>query len=808
MNILPPKIKFTLTTAPREVSPYVTYVHRYSKVVDGEVVNVTDSMNNEHGIKVPAFANTFHYEGALQSLGADVVGPSIIFLDANRNVLGSFWATTNSLEKVDLPIPAGTDTILAPCIIYATPIFRFSLQEYDVTTSVINTDDVSLIGDRDGTSDVLLSVSYPLKFGVNSDGYNILHDQFMNYGIRADVTLNIYEKAYFDETYTLLQSAPIEFPQYREYETYIEVASIDSSLNALIRAKGSVNYDIPISSLSTENWQYEDIRLNEYARYQITDTELTVSSPNYAASVPMVSPTGDNIYRVPGGIKHNIKGQTFKPSPGGTEYFFEAAENVTISLHADLSAEFIIDCPQQYLIGNLIYETKPEKFEAHIEVRIAQNGQLIEKEPVIEAVATPYRWVENDNDKTYTIYVHPVINKDASKLLVKGLGLSLIVWVKYTVGPMPVLWNNLSFAFTDGSSLFLYFPATFPADSGYPIKVIDPVKLLQKFLDLMAETPQYQTEYTGQILWPVSQKYKYRIVAAESIANYDTPYFHGNMNDFIKWMKVLGFEQYYNAATKTLTFVPRDNLYQKGEIIDLSESEVSDLAISPATDVLYSSVKAGCEKEDYDNEYLDGIEINAEFQYTTDLTNIDQELDLVSPYRADAIGIQNLYRSYKEPTIADRQDADSDIFAVVLNNNGTTYMGSYIEAYDQLTGGTISLFNALLSGPYIVKNNESLIGMSTEKLIFSSTSGNKNGSIDGISIDADRTLSKKLFTPIIYSFKEGSLDFPSYDWFNALTSARLVVVTWHGKQLRGFVKNIARTLGNETERDWELYAES
>lgn len=806
MNILPPKIKFTLTTPSREVSPYVTYVHRYSKVVDGEVVNVTDSMNNEHGVKVPAFVNTFHYEGALQSLGADVVGPSIIFLDVNKNVFGSFWATTNSLDKVDLPIPAGTDTILAPCIIYATPVFRFSLQEYDVTTSVINTDDVSLIGDRDGTSDVLLSVSYPLKFGVNSDGYNILHDQFMNYGIRADVTLNIYEKAYFDETYTLLQSAPIEFPQYREYETYIEVASIDSSLNALIRAKGGVNYNIPVSSLATENWQYEDIRLNEYARYQITDTELTVSSPNYAASVPMVSPTGDNIYRVPGGIKHDIKGQTFKPSPGGTEYFIKADENVTISLHADLSAEFIIDCPQQYLVGSLIYKTKPEKFEAHIEVRTAQNGQLV-GEPVIEVVATPYKWVENDNDKTYTIYVHPVINKDASKLLVKGLGLSLRVWIDYTVGPI-VFWNNLSFAFTDGSSLSISFPATFPADSGYPIKVIDPVKLLQKFLDLMAETPQYQTEYTGQILWPASQKYKYRIVAAESIANYDTPYFHGNMNDFIKWMKVLGFEQYYNAATKTLTFVPRDYMYQKGEIIDLSESEVSDLAISPATDVLYSSVKAGCEKEDYDNEYLDGIEINAEFQYTTGLTNIDQELDLVSPYRADAVGIQNLYRSFKEPETADRQDADSDIFAVVLNNNGTTYMGSYIEAYDQLTGGTISLFNALLSGPYIVKNNESLIGMSTEKLIFSSTSGNKNGSIDGISIDADRTLSKKLFTPIIYSFKEGSLDFPPYDWFNALTSARLVVVTWHGKQLRGFVKNIARTLGNETERDWELYAES
>lgn len=799
MNILPPKIKFTLTTPSREVSPYVTYVHRYSKVVDGEVVNVTDSMNNEHGVKVPAFVNTFHYEGALQSLGADVVGPSIIFLDVNKNVLGSFWATTNSLDKVDLPIPAGTDTILAPCIIYATPVFRFSLQEYDVTTSVINTDDVSLIGDRDGTSDVLLSVSYPLKFGVNSDGYNILHDQFMNYGIRADVTLNIYEKAYFDETYTLLQSAPIEFPQYREYETYIEVASIDSSLNALIRAKGGVNYDIPVSSLATENWQYEDIRLNEYARYQITDTELTLPADVGIAYVSMVSPTGDNIYRIPGGVEHDIKGQTFKP--GGTlEYFFKAETPVNVSVQSEMTGVCTLKVVKIWFdSAGVVHTTNPEQYDALI--GIYKNDSTAIYTSTIDS-----KNIDRSAPTYYYITFNLKFSAGSSQQLQTGDTLSLCIGYEFERGNYPAA--SVVFQFQENSELRISFPATFPADSGYPIKVIDPEVLLQKFLNLMAETPQYQTEYTGQILWPVSQKYKYRIVAAESIANYDTPYFHGNMNDFIKWMKVLGFEQHYNAATKTLTFVPRDYLYQKEEIIDLSESEVSDLAISPATDVLYSSVKAGCEKEDYDNEYLDGIEINAEFQYTTGLTNIDQELDLVSPYRADAIGIQNLYRSIKEPETANRQDANSDIFAVVLNNDGTTYMDEYIEAYDQLTGETIYLFNALLSGPYIIRNNESLIGMSTEKLIFSSTSGNKNGSIDGISIDADRTLSKKLFTPIVYSFKEGSLDFPSYDWFNAFTSARLVVVTWHGKQLRGFVKNIARTLGNETERDWELYAES
>lgn len=798
MNILPPKIKFTLTTPSREVSPYVTYVHCYSKVVDGEVVNVTDSMNNEHGVKVPDFVNTFHYEGALQSLGADVVGPSIIFLDVNKNVLGSFWATTNSLGKVDLPIPAGTDTILAPCIIYATPIFRFSLQEYDVTTSVINTDDVSLIGDRDGTSDVLLSVSYPLKFGVNSDGYNILHDQFMNYGIRADVTLNIYEKTYFDERYALLQSAPIEFPQYREYETYIEVGSIDSSLNALIRAKGGVNYDIPVSSLSAENWQYEDIRLNEYARYQITDTELTIPSNAAIAYVPMVSPTGDNIYRIPGGVEHDIKGQTFK-SGGTLQYFFKAETPVNVSVQSEMTAVCTIKVVKKWSGAYGDNTTNPKQYNALI--IIYKNGSSYIYTSTIDS-----KNIDRSDPTYYVITFNLKFSAGSSQQLRTGDTLSLCIAYEFERGNYPAA--SVVFQFQENSELRISFPATFPADSGYPIKVIDPEVLLQKFLNLMAETPQYQTEYTGQILWPASQKYKYRIVAAESIANYDTPYFHGNMNDFIKWMKVLGFEQHYNAATKTLTFVPRDYLYQKGKIIDLSESEVSDLAISPATDVLYSSVKAGCEKEDYDNEYLDGIEINAEFQYTTGLTNIDQELDLVSPYRADAVGIQNLYRSFKEPETADRQDANSDIFAVVLNNDGTTYMDESIEAYDQLTGSTISLFNALLSGPYIVKNNESLIGMSTEKLIFSSTSGNKNGTISGIPIDADRNLSKKLFTPIVYSFKEGSLDFPSYDWFNALTSSDLIVVTWHGKQLRGFIKNIARTLGNETERDWELYAES
>lgn len=798
-SILPPKVKFTLNAAPTTKEATIIRKGYYSKVVDGKIVGVADPLNNDYGIDIPTGATTFVYKGSIQALGGGQVGPSVTFLDATGNVLDTFWATDQSIVEKSFDIPAGTVRIWAPCIVYGTPVFAFAFNETDVTDSVINLEDIETLVDREATTGVLPSIVYRVQFGVNTLGYNILKEQFDTYGVRAAMSMNVYDKAYHDETYRKLTSNPLNFFEYQEYEDAIEISAIASTIAEILKSGATTNFDIPVADLEPENWQYEDIALNQFAKYIIpTEAESIITGFNNA-SVSLLAPTENNIYLIPGTIENDVKGQAFKTAPGVSEYFFEAADDVNVLMQANMKVEFIILAPKTYKVGDLTYTTNPSSFQATI-VIVQNNGisndplDSISKEGTISEIISV-----GDN---YEVYID--VQLDAIKYFSLSAGHRLMLYVQSNYMDNPILFWQTKFQFTDNSIFQIVFPSQFASNSMRPIQVIDPEKLLQKFLDLMSGEPGM---YTAYIQWDLNdaQKFKYRIVAAESIAGYEKAYFHGKMDDFIKFMRVIGYEYQFQPDSLRMAYVKRDALFQKGEILDLSESEVSDLSRMPATQLIYSQINAGCEKQDYDNEYLNGLEINATFEYSTNIQGTENILDFVSPYRTDAVGIQNLYRSFKDTSPAERQDVNSDVFAVVLTPGGLTYKDVEIEVTDQLTGEPIQLFNALLSGPYIVKANESLIGIGSNKLFFASTDGNREGTIGGNPINADIDIAAQLFSPLIYHFSEGSHSFP--DISGALTSSALIAFTWRGKKLRGFIKSISRMVGEESEREWELYAE-
>lgn len=804
-SILPPKVKFTLNAAPTTKEATIIRKGYYSKVVDGKIVGVADPLNNDYGIDIPTGATTFVYKGSIQALGGGQVGPSVTFLDATGNVLDTFWATDQSIVEKSFDIPAGTVRIWAPCIVYGTPVFAFAFNETDVTDSVINLEDIETLVDREATTGVLPSIVYRVQFGVNTLGYNILKEQFDTYGVRAAMSMNVYDKAYHDETYRKLTSNPLNFFEYQEYEDAIEISAIASTIAEILKSGATTNFDIPVADLEPENWQYEDIVLNQFAKYEIAaDTVFELNGLTAALSLP--EPTGNNVFQIYGGIEHDVKGQTFT-SPLETPFpadacFFIAGGDVNASVYADMRATVELSVVQSWLDEKgVIHQTDPEGYK-EVFIQIAKNG-INPDDKTGASEVTGYKYTERDGYYDITISLLFSLNKYLFNGMIEGDKLSLCVWMIFDPNKNPTP-NNRKITFNQDSIFQIVFPSQFASSSMHSIQVIDPEKLLQKFLDLMSGEPGM---YTAYIQWDVNdaQKFKYRIVAAESIAGYEKPYFHGKMDDFIKFMRVIGYEYQFQPDSLRMAYVKRDALFQKGEILDLSESEVSDLSRMPATQLIYSQINAGCEKQDYDNEYLNGLEINATFEYSTNIQGTENILDFVSPYRTDAVGIQNLYRSFKKSSQAERQDVNSDVFAVVLTPGGLTYKDVEIEVTDQLTGEPIQLFNALLSGPYIVKANESLIGIGTNKLFFASTDGNREGTIGGNPINADIDIAAQLFSPLIYHFSEGSHSFP--DISGALTSSALIAFTWRGKKLRGFIKSISRMVGEESEREWELYAE-
>ena len=118
-----------------------------------------------------------------------------------------------------------------------------------------------------------------------------------------------------------------------------------------------------------------------------------------------------------------------------------------------------------------------------------------------------------------------------------------------------------------------------------------------------------------------------------------------------------------------VTFVHRDTLFQDTEIKDLQDS-TSDLEYNVNAGLVYSGVKVGYDKQDYDS--VNGRdEFRFTNEYTTGITLTDNVLELVSPYRADAYGMEFLAEKRGEDTTD--SDSDNDIFFVGASLDGEKY---------------------------------------------------------------------------------------------------------------------------------------
>lgn len=98
------------------------------------------------------------------------------------------------------------------------------------------------------------------------------------------------------------------------------------------------------------------------------------------------------------------------------------------------------------------------------------------------------------------------------------------------------------------------------------------------------------------------------------------------------------------------------------EIADLGE--VRNLKTSFAKDLIYNSIKVGYADQKYDD--VNGRdEFNSTQIYKSPITRIAKEWDLISPYRADAIGLEFLRANLTEKKTTD-SDSDNDIFIIQI----------------------------------------------------------------------------------------------------------------------------------------------
>jgi hypothetical protein len=217
----------------------------------------------------------------------------------------------------------------------------------------------------------------------------------------------------------------------------------------------------------------------------------------------------------------------------------------------------------------------------------------------------------------------------------------------------------------------------------------------------------------------------------------------------------------------------KNYIFSQTNIIDLGE--VKDLKINLAKDYVYNSVKIGYPNQSNITTVNGKEEFNNTHQYQLPVNRITKELNLVSPYRADGYGIEQI----RKETIGTEKvtnPGDNECFVIEIEDTPTIVNG--ISAYNVKrlpNGSTIeglfaqnTAYNIGISPKRLLKNHCNFIFSFLYKLdgkiiTFQTTQQNANlkTTVAGVVVEEKKDLTvgdvnamngSKLFLPFIFEF--------------------------------------------------------
>lgn len=741
-------------------------------------------LNNENWITYTIDLSGYTYLRYSGYLSNDA---SICFFNSSGSLIDYIQAGESKvIEEMVIEIPVGSAQMKASCRVSkycAIMLFTQEPEDFDVTPYIMNITDIETVNERDETSGVIDSVSFPIEIALNGADY--LRNAFRKYGLYASYRISVYKRGNYNQDYTLQKSTKLDFSTYKEYEEKVTIEYAEEELTELINSEGKTKYEIPVDEIcESKKWIYNRMNFINNASYEIP-YNLELKIPGVAYFFFTLPATLNDSEQIPGD-ENDIKGEELSYNSDGpwdnVDYFFKSytkgAVNINVSINLSIECSGRFNCnttgTPNDMLGIAIY-----KFKSDGTYESVKRWEMLMKSYSADGVnhwRGEYMGVASGNTKI-------TVNE--------GERLSLVITMlnNDTRGAI----ENGKFTITQFGEFSLYYIGE--SKETKKIDVIDPAVLIQEYVDRMSGRPGL---FTATIEWQEND-YQTKIIAAESIRQLPGAKLYSSPNDFFEWMRILGYE--YKCSGKNLTFRVRDNFFRKNlTAMSLSENEVAGLVIQADTTYAYTSIEIGYDKQDYDS--INGrCEANGTFSYTTGyITRDDNKLKFISPYRADSMGIEKLCQESDKKTTD--SESDNDVFFVAVTEKS--------DAYNEYKGITIKdknydveLFNAPFNPYFLIQRNESLIGINARHIKFKSTDMSRTAEITGIKdIYADQEIKKQLFLPVEYNFATGNWkDLPPDNLRDGL-----IYFKWHGKILRGFIKQIRKNYIAETESTWELWA--
>lgn len=623
---------------------------------------------------------------------------------------------------------------------------------YNVTDNLVNWDDVEMSFKRNDYDGVARSFS--TKFQFSNGAYSLLVSEYLRNYLNSSASVIFYTRNnswLWNERFR----CALDFSTFTDNGTTCEINAVDDSLASIIKAKKGTQYEYPVSEIK-ENAQLNYDRIQMTSKIEWIPTGTTDDDGNMSNTFELKDGKTTSY-----GFPMYIKGTPEIAVKNIVEvYDDEMGEGVDIGIRS--TGMFFKNISTHGIPINLRFHLE---FSASLQesaqaaIRLYQEG--LTDLPLIEEVK------EGKNTIDFSL----------DKYLIFGNGGFLRLFINTT-------YNGVTITQTPEEASASYMTIDFvERDDSINIDVVRPSTVLNRLLSSMTGS----ADVVGEIASGVDERLDNTIILpAESIRGLENAKLYTSYTKFSNWMKAeFGFVPVIGG--NKVSFVHRDSLFQDKEIKNLG-SRSTDFEYSVNSSLIYSRLKVGYDKQDYDSvngrdEFRFGVE------YTTGTTLTDNTMELVSPYRADVYGIEFLAAKRGEDTTD--SDSDNDVFMVGASLDGSSQRFVLIRGGKYAISGVISsetMFNVMYAQKYMIEVNRKFIGSFSSLLDFASSEGNSNVVIEGMKGTDDIEIPERYFTVGELSVKTSDLDVPE-----DLTG--YIALQKNGRTYKGYIKSSSYNYG-------------
>lgn len=647
---------------------------------------------------------------------------------------------------------------------------------YEATDDLKNWDDFELAYKRSDYDGVLRSFS--TKFEFVNRSYNLLKEEYSKNYLSSSAGIAFYKRNNSWNWDKVFQCA-LDFSSYSDDGYTISINAIDDTLAAIIKAKRNIQYEYPVSELKPQSLYYDGLKFQYEAKYvsggTTVEDDANLQYIQFHGALQAEGGTRPATVSFPVYILDNSE-LPKRDSPlvftdesfttdGSVQIFAEALSNIDITLKLSFSFYVTADNAHGTAYADVVLFVK------------RANGDL--------ARFGVWRHIAGNIPTIVSELINISLNSGDS------IGMDLLLYNSAT--PITMTWTT----YLRGFSLSVNFQSRI---NPVNIDVLLLTTVAEKLLESMTDSSDYSVDIYNYVPGGItrSRLSSCFIMPAESARNLPNAKLYTSFKKFCEFMEA-EFGYVLVIEGNNVTFIHRYALFDNYVVKDLSD-QINDYEYSVNSSLVNTSVKVGYDKQDYDS-----INGRDEFRFTnefsTGLKLTDNTLSFISPYRADAYGIEFLVQKRGEDTTDN--DSDNDVFIVGCQYATSAENGNLLldrpYSSSQLLGliSPDTMFNIEYSPRFMLEANKAYIGACTNMLKFTSSDGNSNVSIAGIKETDDFPIDNRLFTVGEVDVETSEVDIPS-------NLSGLISFDHNGETIHGYIKEMKINVGKAESIKYSL----